>query len=102
MIIKIPESTARYYRDRHFEFLPNIKSGRKRQYKKQALEASRLITELANRNLTAEEINDQLSKKFNRNYEVEETTTITTEQQQKLIEALTANLGEISDQEKEI
>ena len=38
-ILKIPESTARYYRDRHSEFLPCIGSGRKKRYKKEALEA---------------------------------------------------------------
>ena len=38
-ILKVPESTARYYRDRHSEYLPFIGSGRKRRYKKQALEA---------------------------------------------------------------
>jgi DNA-binding transcriptional MerR regulator len=46
-VLKIPESTTRYYRDRHSEFLPFIGSGRKRRYKKEVLEALRLIVEMA-------------------------------------------------------
>ncbi|MBA7500230.1 hypothetical protein ES704_02985 [subsurface metagenome] len=55
-LLSIPESTARYWRDRHSEHLPYIRSGRKRRYKKEALEALRLVAEMAKRNLTAEEI----------------------------------------------
>ena len=102
--LKIPESTARYYRDRHSEFLPCIGSGRKRRYKKQALEALRLIAELANRNLSAEEIDSQLSLDLKRNIEAEEITAITTtaEQQQSIVKALSDNLSAIADQKKEI
>ena len=102
--LKIPESTARYYRDRHSEFLPYTGSGRKRRYKKQALEALRLIAELANRNLTTEEIDNQLSQKNSRNIEAEEQTAMTTaaEQQQSIVKALSDNLGAIADQKKEI
>ena len=77
-ILKIPESTARYYRDRHSDFLPHVGTGRKRRYKKQALEALRLIAELANRSLSAEEIDTQLSQELNRNIEAEEQTAVTT------------------------
>lgn len=103
-IIKIPESTARYYRDRHLEFLPGVGSGRKRRYKKEALEVLRLIADLANRNLTAEEINDHLSKQFNRSIEIDETTAITTtaEQQQAIVKTLSNSLTAIADQKKEI
>lgn len=103
-ILKIPESTARYYRDRHSEFLLGIGSGRKRRYKKQALEVLRLIAELANRNLSAEEITDHLSKEFNRSFEVDEQTAVTTtaEQQQFIVKALSNNLTAIADQKKEI
>ena len=76
--LKIPESTARYYRDRHSKFLPFVGSGRKRRYKKQALEALRLIAELANSSLSAEEINNQLSQELTRNIEAEEQTAVTT------------------------
>jgi len=93
--LKIPENTARYYRDRHSEFLPCIGSGRKRRYKKQALEALRLIAELANRNLSAEEIDSQLSQDLKKNIEAEEITavTTTTEQQQSIVKALPITLG---------
>ena len=77
-ILKIPESKARYYRDRHLEYLNYIGLGRKRRYKKEALEALRLIAELSKRSLTAEEINNELSAKFNRTIDIEEETAITT------------------------
>ena len=56
--LKIPESTDRYYRDRHIEYLPYMGTGRKRRYKKQTLEALRSIIETANNSLSAEEINN--------------------------------------------
>lgn len=103
-ILKIPESTARYYRDRHSEYLPFTGSGRKRRYKKEALKALRLIAEMANRSLSAEEINSQLSQELTRNIEAEEQTAVTTtaEQQQSIVKALSDNLGAIADQKKEI
>ena len=103
-ILNITESTARYYRDIHSEFLPFTGSGRKRRYKKEALEALRLIAEMANRSLSAEEIDTQLSKELSRNIETEEQTAVTTtaEQQQSIVKALSDNLGAIADQKKEI
>jgi len=103
-ILKIPESTARYYRDRHSEFLPYTGSGRKRRYKKEALEALRLIAELANRSLSAEDIESHLSQEIKRNIEAEEITAVTTtaEQQQSIVKVLSDNLSAIADQKKEI
>jgi len=38
-ILKIPESTLRYYRDRHPHYMHSVGSGRKKRYKKEALGA---------------------------------------------------------------
>ena len=103
-ILKIPESTARYYRDRHSDFIFSVGSGRKKRYKKETLEALRIICEMANNSRTAVEIDKRLSKEFNRNIEVEEETAGTTavEQQHRYLEALANSLVSIADQKKEI
>ncbi|MFW6148918.1 MAG: helix-turn-helix domain-containing protein [Atribacterota bacterium] len=99
-ILKIPESTARYYRDRHPDFMDHIGRGRKKRYKKQALEAMRLICELADNNKTAVEIEEALDRKFNRNIESEEQIAVTTagEQQLKMFNVL----DRIADQKDRI
>ncbi len=103
-ILKLPESTVRYYRNRHSEYIPFIGHGRKRRYKKEGLEALRIIAEMANRNLTADEINSHLEANLNRTIDASEVTAITTaaEQQQPIIKALADNLNAIADQKKEI
>ena len=99
-ILKIPESTARYYRDRHSNFMEHIGTGRKKRYKKQALEALRLVCELADNSKTAEEIEEALNRKFTRNIDIEEETAVTTagEQQLKIFNVL----DRIADQKQEI
>ena len=54
-----------------------------------------MIAELANRNLSAEEIDSQLSQDLKKNIEAEEITaaTTTTEQQQSIVKALPITLG---------
>ena len=102
--LKIPESTVRFYRDRHSEFLPYQGTGRKKRYKEEALKALRTIAELAKRNLTAEEIEEQLSQEYSRNVEAGNETTgiIAVEQQESIARALTDNLKAIADQKQEI
>ena len=99
-ILKIPESTARYYRDRHSHFMEHIGTGRKKRYKKQALEALRLVCELADNSKTAEEIEEALNRKFTRNIDIEEETAVTTagEQQLKIFNVL----DRIADQKDQI
>ena len=59
---------------------------------------------MANNSKTAEEIEEQLQERFNKQIDVMEITTVTVveEQQLKLMEALTTNLRDIADQKKEI
>jgi DNA-binding transcriptional MerR regulator len=99
-ILKIPESTARYYRDRHRDFMDHTGRGRKKRYKKQALEAMRLICELADNNKNAVEIEEALDRKFNRNLETEEQTAVTTATQQQL--KMFNVLDKIADQKDQI
>jgi len=103
-ILKIPESTARYYRDRHQEYLHYTGKGRRKRYTKEALEALRYICELANNSRNADEIDKQLQARFNSQIDVTEITAITTagEQQLKLINTLTDTLSNIANQKKEI
>ena len=103
--LKIPVSTASYYRDRHSEFLPHTGSGRKKKYKPEALEALKLIVEMANKNTSTEDIEESLSKAGSRNIEVQQdnNNSLTTVQQQPISQVKLINLlDKIADQKKEI
>ena len=104
-LVKIPESTARYYRDRHPEYFHYSGKGRKRRYTPEALEALRFICDQASSSRNADEISEQLQARFNREITAGDTTQLTTAEAQqpiKLMEALTATLKEIADQKKDI
>lgn len=104
-LVKIPESTVRYYRDRHPDYFHYKGNGRKKRYSPEALEALRFICEQANSSRNADEINEQLQSHFNRQINNDSTTAVTTAEAQqpiKLMEALTATLKEIADQKKDI
>lgn len=103
-ILKIPESTARYYRDRYPDFMFSVGSGRKKRYKKETLKVLRIICEEANRNNSAEAIKERLSQEFSRNIEVEEQTAVSTavEQQHKFLEVISSSLVSIANQKKEM
>ncbi|PGQ38649.1 hypothetical protein COA05_10440 [Bacillus thuringiensis] len=82
--LQIPESTARYYRDRFINYIPFVGKGRAKKYRPETVEILRFIAEGFNRNLTAMEIEEGLSRMVARNVEVEEetATTIAAAQQQ--------------------
>ena len=103
-ILKIPESTARYYRDRHQDYLHYTGKGRKKRYTKEALEALRYICELSNNSRNADEIDKLLQARFNKQIDITDITAVTTagEQQLKLMNTLTDTLSSIADQKKEI
>jgi DNA-binding transcriptional MerR regulator len=52
----IPESTARYYRDRHPEYFYHTGTGRKKRYTAETLDVLRFILRLAQDRRNAEEI----------------------------------------------
>lgn len=64
--INIPESTARFYRDRFDEYIPSQGKGRSKRYKPEAIEVLRLIAERFKNNHTATDIADELSLKYSR------------------------------------
>ncbi|MDA1861410.1 MerR family transcriptional regulator [Bacillus cereus group sp. BY122LC] len=75
--LQIPESTARYYRDRFINYIPFVGKGRAKKYRPETVEILRFIAEGFNRNLTAMEIEDGLFRMVARNVEVEEETATT-------------------------
>jgi len=64
----------------------------------------RLIRELADRNLSSEEIEAELNKEYGNTIEAEEETAVATtaEQQQFIVKSLSDNLRAIADQKQEI
>ena len=85
-ILKIPVSTASYYRDRHNDFMSSTGSGRKKKYKPEALEALKLIVKLASNNTSTDDIEEALSQAGSRNIEVQQDNinSLTTVQQQPI------------------
>ena len=82
--LDLPESTARYYRNKFATFIPSVGEGRKRRYRPEALDVLRIIAESMDRNLTATEIEERLSRDFARNIETAtgpQPTAATTPQQ---------------------
>lgn len=115
--LNLAESTARFYRDRFENFIPSVGEGRKKRYKPETIEVLRFIAEGFNRNLTATDIEDSLSRMVARNIEFEEVTATTTaaaQQQSKnepnhyalqlqiAIEQMSAAMQIIADQKTEI
>ena len=106
-LLNIPESTARYYRDRHPEYFHYTGKGRKKRYNPETLEALRFIAEQATSSRSAEEIEEALQARFNREINTESITAVTTAEAQqsgqlRLIETLSMTLKDIADQKKEI
>lgn len=62
--LSIPESTARYYRDRFKNFIPCVGTGRNRRYQPEALDVLRMIADLSRKGRTAEDIAVRLSETF--------------------------------------
>lgn len=58
------ESTVRFWRDRHENFIPCIGKGRKRRYPQEALETLRFIAECSAEGKNADEITEALSSKY--------------------------------------
>jgi DNA-binding transcriptional MerR regulator len=85
-ILKIPPSTASYYKDRHKDFLPFTGIGRKKRYKEESLEALKLIVELASKNTSTEDIEEALNQAGSRIIEVQQNNnnSLTTVPQQPI------------------
>ena len=62
--IGIPESNARYYRNKYSDYLPSVGTGRARRYKPEAVKVLRMIAEGFKSQLPAEAIEEQLQTEF--------------------------------------
>lgn len=112
--LDIPESTARFYRDRFESFVPSVGEGRKKRYLPEAADVLRLIAEGFKRNATATEIEEALSLEFPRTVEFCDETAVTTaaaqqqpvslpsEQVNMLLAQLTASMQTMAEQREEI
>lgn len=85
--LELPESTVRYYRNRFPAYISAVGKGRNRRYKPEALEALRTIAEGLRNNVTAAEVEIQLSRLYPITIEQEEEpqqSTAATQQQSNL------------------
>ena len=102
-ITGIPESTVRYYRDRYPDYFHHTGRGRKKRYKKEALDALRLIAEASKRSLTAEETRELLDTEIHRFIDVEKETAVTTATtQQQLNDSYLPILEMIANQDERL
>jgi len=105
----IPESTARYYRDRHPEYFYHTGAGRKKRYPKETLEVLKFILRLAEERKNADQIAEALKGKFKQEITIPETnaekqrsSNANAEGQLQLMNTLTETIREIADQKKEM
>jgi len=63
-VLNIPESTARYYRDKWPEYIPTSGQGRNKRYEPAAVDILRLIAEGLRNGRSATEIENELSLKY--------------------------------------
>lgn len=96
--VGIPESTVRYYRDKFEPFFPTVGKGRNRRYRPEAIDIVKVIAEGFNRNMTAMEIEEGLTRMFSMDVSVVEQTAATTTatQQQSLEEIKSALLQTVT------
>lgn len=109
--LNLAESTARFYRDRFEDFIPFVGEGRKKRYKPETVDVLRFIAEGFNRNLTAIDIENGLSRMFAMNIEAEKetvTTTAVAQQQsnsdtlQIVLEQMSTTMRIIAEQKEDI
>lgn len=76
--LQIPESTARFYRDRFEKYIPTVGSGRNKRYRPETAEVLRYIAEAYKRNEPQWQIEDALSRMVATNVDVSESTAVAT------------------------
>lgn len=98
--LNIPESTARFYRDRYEMFIPTVGSGRKKRYRPEALEVLRYVAEASKRNEAQQDVEYALSRMFAINADPEPTAAVTAAPQQPGVmvsaEQMAAAFGQIA------
>lgn len=100
-ILELPESTVRYYRDRFSVYIPVEGKGRNRRYPPEAINVLRMVAEGLRNNLTAMEVEQQLSHSFSKFIDVEqEPQQPTTAAQQQSYLTLAEREREIQSRER--
>lgn len=84
----VPESTLRYWRDRHEEYIPTQGTGRQRRYPGEAVAVFRRIAELAAEELTADQIAERLALEFTREITIAEDNSSSAAATVNVVEAL--------------
>jgi len=64
--LKQPESTIRSWRDRYDQFMPTVGDGRKKRFRRQAVDVFATIAELAAEGYKTDEIAERLSVQYQR------------------------------------
>lgn len=111
--LDIPESTARFYRDRFEDFIPSVGEGRKKRYKPETVEILQFIADGFKHNLTTADIENGLASMVARNIEVEKEAAATQAvvqqesktdalQLQAVLKNMSATLEIIAGQKEEI
>jgi len=77
-MLGIPESTARFYRDRFEKFIPSVGSGRNKRYRPETADVIRYIAEAYKRNEPQWQIEEALSRMVPINAELPDQTATTT------------------------
>jgi DNA-binding transcriptional MerR regulator len=89
-IIDIPESTCRYYHGKFSEFLPAIGKGKRKKYRQESVNILRFISDNLRNGSTLAEVNELLSKQFQKVIDIT-ATTATLQQYKNLPEVLPSN-----------
>ena len=78
--LDIPESTARYFRDKYSEYIPSVGRGRNRRYEPGAIDVLRIIANGSQDGRTADEIREHLDQHFRPVFDIAETSAATQQQ----------------------
>lgn len=112
--LNIPESTARFYRDRFESFIPAVGTGRSKRYRPETADVLRYVAEAYKRNEPQWQIEEALSRMVARNIDVSEETAMTAavaqqqsfvalaDQFQKAMGQIATAMETMAEQKKEI
>lgn len=107
-ILKVPESTARYHRDKFSDYLACTGEGRSRRYLPQSLDALKIIKDMLQQNNSNEEIESVLAARFGITIERDEPQQQTAITQQQpldiapILDFMAQQAAEIAELRKEI
>lgn len=71
ILLNVPESNLRYYRSKFEKYIPELKDGKHRRYKPEALEIFRFIVESFKAGFSSETIENELKKRYSFTIDIE-------------------------------